>query len=332
MEGARQWGLAGQAGGLHLKLPVFRTVGQTFGFVVERRFFSLLRLIWLPTFLSVALSAVIIGYQFSAYGFPPTPARMEAMQNDHLFTALQWIEQIIGLVLSAMIAISVHRMILLDDVQKGVYFYWRLTREEWLYIAAWIGYFILVAIAFALPIAGHLYWVTTHEHVVLPHWHAMTAANEIKNLKIDPLFQDPRWYIVGFMSVLFGLIALARFGLVFPIIVAEGRLSFWRSWVVTRGNFLRLVGFWIVTVVLTYVLCLVMAAIAAFAVIAMVAGLAGGQSVGAFSIVVFAVPAAVSLGIYLVVCITIFIAAMSFSYKALSGEGDAHAEHEAEAA
>ena len=110
------------------------------------------------------------------------------------------------------------------------------------------------------------------------------------------------------------------FGLVVPIIVVEGRLSFARSWVLTRGNFWRLVGFWIIVVVLTYVLVLAMLAILALAVAGMFSGvLLGGKTVGALGILVFAVPAAVSLLVYLVVGITIFIAGMSFSYKALAG-------------
>lgn len=310
-----------------MQLPVFKTVGKTFGFVVERRFFSLLRLIWLPTLLSIAATSVVIGYQFSKYGFPPKVDRFEAMNSDPVLTALQWGNQIFSLVVGAMIAISVHRMILRDDVQKGVYFYWRMTREEWLYIAAWIGYFILVAIAFLLPFLGHAYWISTHEHAAVPIWHNFQNPAEVRAFFEHVFFKDPRLVIVGFMSVLFGLIALARFGLVFPIIVAEEKLSFWRSWVVTRGNFLRLVGFWIVVVILTYVLSVVMIAIAVFALVFMFTGLAGGQTLGAFSILVFAVPAAVSFGIYLVVGITIFIAAMSFSYKALTEEP---AEAEAE--
>ena len=46
----------------------------------------------------------------------------------------------------------------------------------------------------------------------------------------------------------------------------------------------------------------------------------GTQTVGALGIVIFAVPAAVSLLVYIVFGITIFIAALSFCYKALAGD------------
>src|SRR6185436_17261954 len=160
---------------------------------------------------------------------------------------------------------------------------------------------ILVAIFALLPFAEHVYWVSPHDaHSVFLQLPKFGNPQDVKRFFENPFFQDPRLIVVGLMSLLFALIALARFGLVFPIIVAEGRLSFWRSWVVTRGNFLRLVGFWIVVVALTYVLSLVMIAITAFAVIAMISGLMGGQTVGAFSVLIFAVPAAVSFGVYLV--------------------------------
>ncbi len=305
------------------KLPVFKTVGQTFGFVVERRFFSLLRLIWLPALLSVVVAFIPLFYQIDTYGFNALgEKKFEQINADPILNALQWFNMLASFVLTAIIAISVHRMILLDDQQKGVYFYWRLTREEWLYVAAWIGYLIIVLIAAGLPIAGHGYWLYTHEWGrQWPHFPTFPSPEAAKAIVGfgEALRADPRTFIVGFLSVLFALVALARFGLVFPIIVAEGRLSFARSWVLTRGNFLRLVGFWIIVFVLTYVLVLIMMAILAVAVAAMLGGvLAGGKTVGALSIIVFAVPAAISLLVYLVVGITLFIAGISFTYKALA--------------
>jgi hypothetical protein len=291
--------------------------------VVERRFFSLLRLIWLPSLLSVFVALLPLYYQFEAYGLTPDPKNFERIGNDPILNALQWFNMVASIALTAIIAISVHRMILLDDQQKGVYFYWRLTREEWLYMAAWIGYSLIVLIAAGLPLAGHFYWLFTHDwHGQLPHFPKVPSPEGGKAVFdfMQTLFADPRMWIVIFLSVLFGLVALARFGLVFPIIVAEGRLSFARSWVLTRGNFLRLVGFWIIVFVLTYVLILIMISILVVAVVAMLSGvLAGGKTVGALSILVFAVPASVSLVVYLVVGITIFIAGISFTYQALAG-------------
>jgi hypothetical protein len=47
---------------------------------------------------------------------------------------------------------------------------------------------------------------------------------------------------------------------------------------------------------------------------------AGGATTGAFTLLVFAAPAAAAFLTYLVVGVTLFIAAMSFSYKALASE------------
>jgi hypothetical protein len=297
------------------KLPVFRTVGQTFGFVVERRFFALLRLIWLPAFLSVVISVFPAAYQFSVAGFPPDPVKMDMVHADPVWWVLNLVSMVFSLIFGAMIAISVHRIILLDDSQPGVYFYWRLTRDEVLYILAGIGYGILVGLAFALPLAAHFYYIASYEGGIA------AAAKLADGEALERLASDPRLAIAAVLSLVFGLGALARFGLVFPIIVAEGKLSFWRSWVVTRGNVLRLILFWIVVVVLAYVLILLTVAVLGLAVAGMVAAvIAGGKEVGALGILVFSVPAAVSLMIYLVVGITLFIAAMSFSYKALAGD------------
>lgn len=65
-----------------------------------------------------------------------------------------------------------------------------------------------------------------------------------------------------------------------------------------------------------------MVAVLAAAVAAMVAATFVSNEAGALGIVVLAVPAAVSIAVYLVVGVTLFIAAMSFSYKALTEDQD----------
>ena len=302
-------------------LPIFETVSRTFGFVIERRFFSLLRLIWLPVFLSVAVGTAPALYQFAVMGFPPDPAKAVALNSDPIFHALSIVNFVASLVLSAMIAISVHRMILVDDRQPGTYFYWRFTREEMLYILAWLGYLILVMLAIMLPFVAHFYYISTHEtQKALTAVTAFTQDPAKNAAVLKNALSDPRLIFVGILSATFALVALARFGLVFPIIVAEGQLSFWRSWQLTRGNTLPLIGFWIVVVILTYVVVVLLVAVALAAMVGIFAAFAGGQTAGALGTILLAVPAAISLVMYLVIGITMFIAAMSFSYKALAGE------------
>ena len=311
-------------------LPIFETVSKTFGFVIERRFFTLLRLIWLPMLLSLAIGLIPAWYQYEAIGFPPKPEAINALNEDPVFNILQLLNTIVSFILGAMVAISVHRMILLDDRQPGVFFYWRMTREEWLYILAWVVYFILVMIAFAIPIAAHFYYIASHE--TLREAAALIAgatdADAAQNAeRIKRLFSDPRLMIAICMSFVFALIALARFGLVFPLIVAEGRLSFWRSWVLTRGSTLQLIGFWVVVSIVTYALALLLVIVLGAAVAGMFAAVyAGGQAGGALGIVLLAVPAIVSFLMYFVIGITVFIAAMSFSYRALADQNAAEPE------
>lgn len=296
------------------ELPVFATVGKTFGFVVERRFFSLLRLIWLPTLLSVVVGLVPLIYQVEVYGLSPSEKQLETLDNDGLFLGLDILNIIVSTILGAMIAISVHRMILLDDRQEGAYFYWRLTREEWLYVLAWIGYSILTLIALALPFVAHA--------AAVEYWGVHSPVNyRTVDWTTWPLLfrDDPRLLVLLALGVVFVLIALARFGLVFPIIVAEGRLSFARSWSVTRGNTLRLIGFWIVLTALAYVFIAVFVGVFAAAVVGMFGSVMfGGQNLGALGIVTLAVPAAVSIAVWLVVGVTLFIAGMSYSYAAIT--------------
>ncbi len=63
----------------------------------------------------------------------------------------------------------------------------------------------------------------------------------------------------------------------------------------------------------------VMAAVAGVAVLAIVGSVALGQTVGSLGVLVFLVPAAVAFLVCFVVAVAIFVAALSFSYKALAG-------------
>jgi hypothetical protein len=292
------------------KLPVFKTVGQVFGFVVERRFFTLLRLIWFPAFLSVVAGVGPAAYQIQKLGADPEPPQLVALYGDPTYQLLAGINVVASFVLSAIIAVCVHRLIFFDDRRPGTFFYLRLTGDELRYMAALFLYTLLLLIAFAIPLIAHF----------------AIAAQEAPGIVNDPaaaagMLKDPRALIAFALGLVFLLVAVTRFGLVFPTIVAEGRLSFARSWQLTRGNFWRLIGFWIVTGILAFLLIMLLVIVLAAAVAAMVGSvMLGGETVGALGIIVFAVPAAVSLLVYVVVGVTLFIAALSFSYKALAGE------------
>lgn len=295
------------------KLPVFKTVGQVFGFVVERRFFTLLRLIWFPALLSVLAGSGPAIYQFQKFGARDVPPEaVWALFGDPVYQALNVVNLVVSFVLSAVIAVCVHRMIFFGDTRPGTYFYLRLTGDEGRYILAFFLYTIVVMLAIALPVGGHFAVLLTQE----PELFRTPGPAMIQTIVFDP-----RTWIAYGLGLLFALTILTRFGLVFPIIVAEGRLSFARSWELTHGNFWRLIGFWIITVILAFVLILLVAMVFAFAMVAMLGAVAlGGETLGALGILVFAAPLVISALVYIVVGVTLFIAALSFSYKALAGD------------
>jgi hypothetical protein len=175
---------------------------------------------------------------------------------------------------------------------------------------------MLFLLAMALPFIGHVYWTASRGGTLPFDWQQLVAVEHLSTLvKSNAIIP------VAVLSVLIALGALARFGLVFPIVVAEERISFWRSWMLTRGNFLRLVAFWIITTILATILLLMLVAVVGLAIGAVIGAItAGGATTGAFTLLVFAAPAAAAFLTYLVVGVTLFIAAMSFSYKALASE------------
>jgi hypothetical protein len=305
------------------KLPVFSTIGQTFGFVVERRFFTLLRLVWFPSVIAMIVSMLPAIYLFAKFGTMPNQFQHKIVgggveftnMSDPVMTALELLNFVASTLLSAIIAVSIHRLILLDDRRPGTFFYFRLSKQEWLYILAWVIYFIAIMFAFS-PFFGHLAYVAADQ---------LNGANlqdpETVRRIFGPVFDDPRTTIALCLALLFALVVLVRFGLVFPTIVAENRLSFGRSWALTRGNFWRLIAFWLLVGILGSILLLFLLSIVALAVGGIVvAVMSGNETVGALGVLVLAVPAAAGFLVYFVVAVAIFVAALSFSYQALAGD------------
>lgn len=315
---------AGQ-GRVIVKLPVFSVIGQTFAFVVERKFFTLLRLVWFPAVLSMLSSLMQPIYLYAAYGqLPDMPGEGGSVRinygfevnftGDPVLDTLDIVDAFLQLVLGAIIAVSVHRIILRDEEDAGEYFHLRFTSDEFRYVLAGIGYMLLFILALFLPFMGHMYWMESRSGTLPFDWHQLIATEHLQTLaKSRAIFP-----LAG-LSVLIGLGALARFGLVFPLIVAENRISFWRSWVLTRGNFLRLVAFWILMTVFATLLLGMLATVVFLAFNAVMGAItSGGATTGALALLVFAAPAGAAFLTYLVMGVTLFVAAMSFSYKALS--------------
>lgn len=302
------------------KLPVFSTIGQTFGFVVERRFFTLLRLVWFPSVVAMIVSLLPAIYTYSKFGTIARPggvgpgATLTDVYDPTMIT-LELVNFVFSILLSAIIAVSIHRLILLDDRRPGTFFYLRLSRQEWLYILAWVIYFILIMLAFS-PFFAHLFYAASSQ-IGTANFDDPATAQRV----FGPIFNDPGTAIALGLAMLFALIVTVRFGLVFPAIVAEDKLSFARSWQLTRGNFWRLIGFWILVTILGSLLLLFLLAIVGLAVGGIVVALmSGSETVGALGVLVLIVPAAAGFLVYFVVAVAIFVAALSFSYQALAGD------------
>lgn len=314
-----------------MKLPIFKVVGQTFSFVVERKFFTLLRLVWFPALLSMLSSLMQPIYLYAAYGtLPNVPGDGGSatvgmhygfevnFTGDPVMDTLDIVDAFLQLVLGAIIAVSVHRIILRDEEDAGEYFHLRFTSDEFRYVVAGIGYMLLFILAIFLPFMGHMYWMESRSGTLPFDWRQLIATEHLQTLAKSRAIIP-----IASLSVLIALGALARFGLVFPIVVAEDRISFWRSWVLTRGNFLRLVGFWVMMTVFATLLLGMLATVVFIAFQAVMGAItSGGATTGAIALLVFAAPAGAAFLTYLVMGVTLFVAAMSFSYKALSSEGE----------
>lgn len=315
-----------------MQLPIFKTVGKTFGFVVERRFFTLLRLVWFPALLSVVSSAAVLLYLYFRYQelpewLQPDPDKIEVKtfqfgfkldpraNEDVVLAALQIGDFFLQLLLGSIIAVCVHRIILKHDDQPGRLIYLRLTGEELRYMVCGVLYPLICLVAMMIPLAAHAAWVFSNHGTAPIDWAQMFSATAI-NSRLGGQQLVP----VGILSLVFALIALARFGLVFPVIVAEGGISFSRSWSLTRGNTLRLIGFWILTVIAASVLLVFLVAVLRFGIggVGLSIDIAGSVG-GALALIMLASPGIAAGLTYLVIGTTLFVAAMSYSYKAIAG-------------
>ncbi len=305
------------------KLPVFSTIGQTFGFVVERRFFTLLRLVWFPALITMIVSLLPALYLFAKYGRLPEKIQHRVAGasveyhniEDPVLTGLETLDFVSQLVLGSIIAVSIHRLIILDDRRPGTFFYLRLSKQEVLYVIGWIIYFVALMLTL-IPFFGYLLY---------GGWQQLEAAGfdeRVSTAFVRSAFQDPLTFVALGLTVSLAVGVLVRLSLTFPIIVAENRASFARSWALTRGNFWRLVIFWILFAILAAILLTFLLAVTAAAVAAIVGSVVlGGQAIGALGVLVFLVPAAVAFLVYFVLAVTLFVAALSFTYQALTDYG-----------
>src|SRR5260221_10606987 len=123
-------------------LPVFRTVGAAYRFLV-RDFTTLVRLAWFPL-----LVLAVVQY-FAAEAALDAVAAGPGGEDQPIATPYDLVQWVVQIVVFAIVAVSLHRVILFGDRRPGQYIAFAFGRPEVLFM-------VLQVIAFAAYFVGGL--------------------------------------------------------------------------------------------------------------------------------------------------------------------------------
>jgi len=204
------------------KLPVLETAGRAYQFLL-REAGTILRLSWLPLLVVTIIQYFVIRAQFSAIRSALEAGKVGAMTGISPMWQWQFLNFVVTIFGTAVVAVALHRVILLGDRKPGRFAHVAFGRVEMLFallpIIVMIPIFIVSVLVFVLsavvfPKSGYAFVLVA----VVLLWAA-------------------------------AIFVIVRLALVFPLAVLEGRYNVSQSWSLTRGNFWRLVGLWLVALI-----------------------------------------------------------------------------------
>lgn len=235
------------------KLPVFRTFGNALGFTLWN-FFTIFRLSWLP-FAALFGTMYLVGY-FAAgamtTGALGTPVLNPRDLNENIvqFLLLESVMILLQAIVIAAVAVSIHRVILFGDRRPGSFFNFAFGITEFLYVmmgALTLLIFIAIMGALLTPV---IYIVSQGDF-----------AGFFKQFRNFPasmpgFVQSGEFVSLMLVYCLGGLVAFyffLRLAVWPPAVVATKRLSPAEAWGLTRGNVWRLIGLFLLPVLLIWI-------------------------------------------------------------------------------
>lgn len=305
------------------KLPIAATYANVMRFAFGR-FFTTLRLSWLPIGLLLAAIGAHFALQMSmiASRFPPAPGEgMAAFQfpiDLNLMIFMQVTLFLLQLIAMSAVAVSIHRAILFGDTKPGVWFNFPFGATEVRFLTMGL-LFALMAIGVIAAIVGPVLYLVTGGDVARFFEDLPAALQEAaRGGAIAGLIVA---YLVGWLAV---LVLLVRLSVWPPSLVASGRLSPGEAWRLTRGNFWSLIGLFILVGVTIYAMFIPFGIAAAVFVVTQVGDLsAQGREVApekVFEMFRQVLPFVAAFYFIMIVFVTgVTVATLSYAYKALKG-------------
>jgi hypothetical protein len=204
-------GAFGSEGAVMTKLPIFATIATAYRFLL-REFVTVVRLVWFPL-----LVVAIVQYLAAETTLDALAASQAAGTDQPIASPYDLIEWIAQIVVFAIVGVLLHRLILFGDRKPGQFITFAFGRAEAFFVALQLlvfGAYFLVGLLLAVALGG--------EALAVP---SLAALGPIGAL-----------VVIG-VALVYLFIRVAP---VYPIVVAENRLDFPRSWELTQGKFWRL--------------------------------------------------------------------------------------------
>src|SRR5262245_4080740 len=198
------------------KLPVIETAGRACQFLL-REFGTILRLSWFPLLILNIVQYFAVRAQIAAMRSAFESGNVKAVSLPWQWPIAIYVATFLG---TAIVAVALHRVILLGDRKPGHFLHIALGKVELLFALLPIILMVPIVIVMALVLGAAL------------------LLKSSGGINVILALLSPAWLFV-----------LVRIELVFPIAVLEGRYNFSESWSLTRGNFWRILGLWLLVLI-----------------------------------------------------------------------------------
>jgi hypothetical protein len=225
--GCRVWGRGGRA----VKLPVFRSVGATFAFVIDN-WLTLLVIVWVPFLLITALTIGFGAWVSAASSDLMTRSSVVSYAEAQGFSSLTlWLNNALGIVtglITLMLTAGILRLVIREE-RPSMPFYLRWGSDEW----------NLLGTAVVLIVGGFLTLFVTGMVVGLIASQLLTVPFALFGLSI-------------LMFCFFVWLAV-RVVLAFPAAIGFDQMGITPAWEASSGRFWSLLGYALVWLVLAVI-------------------------------------------------------------------------------
>jgi hypothetical protein len=311
------------------KLPVVATYANVMRFAFGR-FFTTLRLSWLPIILLLGVIAAHFSLQFAMIAgriqggvpdYDPSTGVPPFGLNFGLMFGMQGLLFVLQLIAMTAVAVSIHRVILFGDTKPGVWFNFPFGATEMRFLAMGLLFALMVVAVIVSIVAPVLFLVTGGNVVTFFQDWGESQAKFAEFARGGGLAALIVAYLAGWITVLFLMVRLAVWP---PSVVATGSLSPAEPWRLTRGNFWNLIGLFILTGATIYAIMIPFGIAFAGYLFANLGDLpAKGKEIPpevVFETMKSVLPVVAVFYFFLIVFVTgTTVAVLSYAYKALKG-------------